>query len=135
MSTPVAEVPTNTVPDLNSLLLAQLAPIATQAAEAATAAVRAELASLQADVAKNQHAVETALAGAGTTLLAKAEADPWTPRFVIAGVVAACLVVLVAAMLGNSEAQRYIGGVPAAAGVLVALMARLEGIPWPAQKG
>ena len=138
MSAPVTESP-NTSADLNSLLLAQLAPIATQAAATAVSSLRGELTALEtnleAEIAAHKADVEKQIAAAGTTIIAKAEADPWTPRIVVGAVLLGCLITLIAYYAGNAQAAKVIAGVPTAMGLLVALMVRLEGIPRPVQKG
>lgn len=139
MSTPVADLSsqaaeasvapaTSAAPDLNAWLLTQLQPIAQDAIAQVEAAVAAKLAAHKAEV-------EAQLAKAGDALAKKTVADPWTPRIVIAGVMTVLLGVTIAAMLGNHWAQSQAEFVKAGFLALLALMARLEGVPWPAQKG
>lgn len=100
--------------DLNSLLVAQLAPVAQQAAQSVVA-------QLSVDLESRLTALENQAQGAVTQLLpglvARVEEDPLVQRVVVFAIVGAALlgalVILVAALNGNSTALRWIGAAPA----------------------
>jgi hypothetical protein len=112
-----------------------LAPLVQQAADAATADLRTELALVKADIEANRVAIETQVAGAGTAVVTTVLRDTWTQRAIALAVVGAVIVgaaiVLIAALLGNGTASRYVAAAPTALAGLVLLVARLDGVALP----
>lgn len=132
-----------TAPDLTGLLVAQLAPIAQQAAQQAVQDVQARMSAVEATVAAQLPALEAkigvAAAPAVTSILTNVESDPTTQRIVVCATLAAALagalIILVAALLGNSQAQHWIAAAPALLGAAVLWISKagvsLPGTPAP----
>lgn len=137
-------VPAPAPADLNSLLLAQLAPVAVQAAEHAVAVVKdattamqvtvdtkhgeslaligglqAVVTGISAEVAANKAAIEAGVGRAGVAVVNNIEHDPWTQRGIVAALLLAGLFVLVGAAMGNATCNRWIAGAPLAFGSAV----------------
>ena len=145
IDTPVQPTtPVQTPVDLNSLLMAQLAPVAVQAAEHAVAVVADATTAMQvtvdakhveslalitglqnvvtgisAEVAANKAAIESGVGRAGVAVVNNIEHDPWTQRGIVAALLLAGLFVLVGAAMGNATCNRWIAGAPLALGSAV----------------
>ena len=137
--------------DLQSLLIAQLAPIAQQAAAQASqdataglssivAGIQSDLSNVQKTVQAHQVQIEQQVANAGGAVIANVERHQWLQRVIalsiLGAILAGALIVLVGYLTGNAQAAKIIAGVPAAVGGLVLLFVRLDGValPKPAAK-
>lgn len=110
--------------DTSTLISAAVTPVATEVAQHVVAGVQRDLVSLQAAFAAHQTEVAQQLASAGGAVVTTLETDRTLQRVVVLAVLAALLVaaitILVAALLGNSTANRWIGGVPIGLGLAAA---------------
>jgi hypothetical protein len=138
---PLVPVPVSFTDGLTAMVAPLVAPLVQDAAtSAATSAVQPVQASVDAkhaeslaaigalqtgmnllvdEIAANKAAIEAAVGRVGAAVVKNVEEDPWTQRGIVAAFLLAGLIILVAALLGNSTANRWIGGVPIALGAAV----------------
>ena len=95
---------------------------------AAISALQSVVSAVEQEVLANKAAIEAAVGRVGTAVVTRVEEDPQTQRVIVYSVVGAAiagaLIVLVAALLGNSTANHYIASVPAVAAALVLWLSR-----------
>ena len=119
-------------PSLSDALLPLVAPVAQQAVQQATAELQQRLASVESQLAANlsQQApkLEAYATTIGTDVLNTVEHDTLTQRVIVWAIVgvalAAALIILIAALVGNSTALRWIGAAPAVVGAAVLWVSR-----------
>lgn len=129
---------TAAITDAQARLAAVEAQVATQGTAAITSVVsglRDDVTQLQADFTAHRAQVEEQLASAGTAVITGVVNDPTTRRdaalVLLGGVVLAGVIVLVAYLLGNPQAGRIVGGVPAAAIAIALWLSNIKGLVIP----
>jgi|GEM_PF-4212341 len=112
-----------------------VAPIARQEAQNVAATFSGDVARLQADFNAQRPVFEAAIAAAGSKVITHVEEDPQTQKAIaitiVAGAILGALIILVAYLAGNAQAEKIIGAAPMLLGSVVLLVARLGGIGTP----
>ena len=147
MQQPIAPVPSL---DLNGAVTTAATQVASQVATQLVSSAKSDLEAVQRNLADRLTLLEQAatpavnatvtdfvqgVGKADSAVLGAVVHDTWLQRALaltvvgLAGVI--ILVILVAALLGDGTAQKYVNDALAGAGVLLALIARVEGITLP----